>query len=350
MDLDPDYYLKLLLDSGLTKEKIDEEIKKKKEEYGDLLTDEGALYSLVLEKGLLDKNIKISELLQGAKGIIEVKVLKKFENKPPVVFFLSDDTGECKAACWDQEISQKIKVGDRIRLRNFRTKTWQGELQIQIDKNTNVEILDKKESLIEEFQKEFIVVKVFPKKAYSKGEYKSIILSSEGKEVRAVLWNSQASVNLLPGMVVSFEDINWRNNEIHVNEKSKIKIVKMPNVNSPDLIPPEGKAVLFGTFEAPNLYFFEICALCERAFKNGKCMFCQSTQSKKSAIVVGNLLTEKGMIKIKIFRAEKILDIPLESIEETLKKFEGMKMYFFGELRKNAYFGDEEFIVQNVYR
>ncbi len=97
--------------------------------------------------------MKISELKIGQKADIEATVTDIDEPRTFVRFgrtlrvataTLKDDSGDVKLSLWNEDID-RVKVGDKISLKDGFVKEFQGEKQVTTGKLGKIEVLGKKE-------------------------------------------------------------------------------------------------------------------------------------------------------------------------------------------------------------
>ncbi len=142
-----DVIKKIREDTGLTDKEIKEKIKIKRNELGDLVSEEGAAYIIASELGVsLFKEVevggvyKIQEIVAGMRNVDVVgKVLQTFE---PRTFkkadrvgqvgslILGDETGRIRVTIWDDRVnwlkSGKIKPDQVIKIKGAYSKEAQG--------------------------------------------------------------------------------------------------------------------------------------------------------------------------------------------------------------------------------
>ncbi len=221
--------------SGLSEEEIRERVKKKKEELGGLITEEGAAYIVASEMGidLLRYEIKDDKICDIVPTMttanITGKVIftfkpKEFESRGIKGKFASvivaDETGKIRVVLWnkDAELVYQIKEGDILRIRNGLVKENRfGEPEIHVTQNTRLiinpkgvninvktpeERLRKIAELKEPMQSVDVLCKVvrifepreFVREDGSKGKVVNLFVGDETGIARLVLWNEDVSL------------------------------------------------------------------------------------------------------------------------------------------------------------
>lgn len=95
--------------------------------------------------------MKVKDLRNNGKvDSIELKIVKKDATREVTTKFGSvmkvcdaigeDETGQVKITLWNNEI-EKVKLNDKIKIKNGFTKEWQGELQLSAGKYGTLEII-----------------------------------------------------------------------------------------------------------------------------------------------------------------------------------------------------------------
>lgn len=131
----------------MPKDKFEEEIKKRDDEYEGLLSEEAIAYLIVDELGrnIMDKAI-ISELKDGESVSLEVKVEdikepREFKRKDGstgqvVNIVIKDETAKCRLTLWDKDVEavkkSRIKKGSRIKIVNGYVKVSDFGVEINI--------------------------------------------------------------------------------------------------------------------------------------------------------------------------------------------------------------------------
>ncbi len=221
--------------SGLEEDEIKEKVRKKKEELGGLITEEGAAYIVASEMGIdllryEIKDDKISDIVPTmATANVTGKVIftfkpREFEKNGVKGKFASiiiaDETGRIRVVLWnkDADLVYQIKEGDILRIRNgFVKENKFGEPEIHVTQNTRLivnpkgvninvktpeERLRKIAELKEPMQNVDILCKVvrvfepreFTREDGSKGKVVNLFVGDETGIARLVLWNEDVSL------------------------------------------------------------------------------------------------------------------------------------------------------------
>jgi replication factor A1 len=131
----------------MAKDKFDEEIRKRFDEYEGLLSEEAIAYLLVdeLGKNVMDK-MRISDLKEGDSvslvvNVEDVKDPREFKRKngnvgQVVNIDVKDETGRCRLTLWDKDVETvkdgRIKKGSRIKIVNGYVKVSDFGTEINI--------------------------------------------------------------------------------------------------------------------------------------------------------------------------------------------------------------------------
>jgi len=145
----PEAIIKRISEKGLSEQEIQEKIKKKQEEYGGLLTEAGAAYSIAKELGIeMDfepKNeIMIKDLSEGMTNVnlsvtvdqaSSVREFDKDGRKGTVAnFTVSDNTGKINMVVWnkEKEAMEKIMNGSVLKVLNAYAKLRNDSLEVNV--------------------------------------------------------------------------------------------------------------------------------------------------------------------------------------------------------------------------
>ena len=131
----------------ISKDKFEEEIRKRFDEYEGLLSEDAIAYLIVDELGrnVMDK-VTISELKDGESVSLEVKVEdikepREFKKKDGstgqvVNVVIKDETAKCRLTLWDKDVeavkNSRIKKGSRIKIVNGYVKVSDFRVEINI--------------------------------------------------------------------------------------------------------------------------------------------------------------------------------------------------------------------------
>lgn len=169
MNISYDELYNILLNAGFTDEQIIIEIKEKKKNYHDYISDEGSLFlvakdhNLIIEQEIYDEIedvdidefvINISEVNENMTNIVIIgKISKVFginsfmhkDGTPGRVgsFMINDGTGEIKIVLWNEQVkiikNKYFKVGELIRILNgYCRKNKNESLEIHISKKGKI--------------------------------------------------------------------------------------------------------------------------------------------------------------------------------------------------------------------
>lgn len=224
---------KIMDESDLSKEEIEEKIEEKREKYGGLLTEAGAAYSIAKDLGIEEEKppkkrnkgsqeVKIKEVSNDQKNVdLEARVKRIYATKEfqreeregdVTNLEIKDDTGEIKVALWNKKpVVEKMNKNDPIKITNGYVKERNDEIEINVGSYGSIEILE--ESEIPEIEKKeettdkikpgmdnidiyARVERVFPMNKFKKGEREgkvtNILIRDEKGKARLVLWGEQA--------------------------------------------------------------------------------------------------------------------------------------------------------------
>jgi ssDNA-binding replication factor A large subunit len=119
-----------LVEDVITYDKFLNEIEKRREKYGGLLTDIAIAYIIVDEYGKNPGNTyKIKFLIDGINATVKGEVVEIFEkenikSKDKVLTVkkikIKDDTGTCIVTFWNRDIPklENVKIGNRVKIVN----------------------------------------------------------------------------------------------------------------------------------------------------------------------------------------------------------------------------------------
>ncbi len=264
-------------------------------------------------------------------------------NYKSLIEFISESSGVPV-----EEIERKIEA-KRAKLAGLISKEGAAqviaaELNVSFDKQ-----LIKLSQIVPGMRKINIVgqiINLFPVREYSKngrsGRVASFVLADETTNVRAVLWDENHIDLIAKGQinektVVEITNASVRNGEIHLSSFSEIKIsdkniknlvLEKPifekfivNFNSNDKV--STRAFIIRLFEPK---FFEVCPEC-----------------KKKINEVGECQTHGKVIPEKRALLSFVLDDGTDSIRAVM-----FAMMATGQVRKNAMFNRNEFIVEDL--
>ena len=136
-----------LVSDLITRENFINEIKRRREKYGNLLTDEAIAYMIVDEMERNPGNrMKIGDLYDGIHATVEAKIYKinpieiiegKGKKHRILKVIIRDETGECQLILWNEEIDklgQKLHEGGEVKIINGYVRENIYGLQISLGK------------------------------------------------------------------------------------------------------------------------------------------------------------------------------------------------------------------------
>ena len=244
-----------LLETILSKEQIEEQIEKKISDFHGLLTREVAVKLIAKEHGLLkDKEqfFKIKDIKPGTRKINVIAKIGRINKevihtsgKRSRGMLIKDDTGGISLTLWNDDLAffKKLKVGDELLVKNAYEKFnslslgYNGTLEITL--HSPFTSLSDAENGNYVHVKEFIS-KIEGKKSYEKDRQKKTLFSfiikdvnNEKNEKRCVIWeNVERGEKLETGDEVIIENAFVRNNELHINENTRLLVKKHRNLVS----------------------------------------------------------------------------------------------------------------------
>jgi len=218
------------------------------------------------------------------------------------------------------------------------------------------------------------IIEMSPVREFNKngrsGRIGSFILADDSSNIRTVLWDENHIDLIVKGEivkegVVEIANASIRNGELHLGSFSEIKtcdkvfesiVVDKPvsekrivdfNVN--DSV--SARAFIVNMFEPK---FFEICPECRKKAVDGECKEHGKVIPQKRALL--GLVVDDGSDSIratifndeleKIFSKEEIDNSELFAIKK--KEFLGKEMLIKGNVRKNAMFDSNDFIIDSL--
>jgi ssDNA-binding replication factor A large subunit len=286
---------KIIQETNLTKDELEERIEEKIVELSNLVSPEGAAYIIAKEEGLdllekRDRSLKIKNVIPKMKNvevigkIIEISEMREFDTgarKGKVQnVVIGDETGKIRVTFWNDktDLIKDLKEGDVIRVRNGYTKAnIFGIPEIHMGKGSNV-IKEKID----------IEVKDIPEKK-SAEIFKTLV------------------------------------------DRKFLKDLK-----ENDFV--EVKAAVVSTFENEYITCPECNSKIEKINDSFVCNDHGKVEPKKNLIVKGYL--DDGTATFRF--------VSFKEVAEKIKNFEGKDMIYIGRIKKNEYFGDLEMIINDV--
>ncbi len=395
-------------ETDLTDEDIDKKIEERKEKYGGLLNDKGALFSIAKDNGIdvesghepeptevadLDPQIQNVTIKGTIKKIYPVKEWKKEDREGRVGNIeVKDNTGEVKIVLWNDKCDMieenELEVGDKIKIANGRLKERNEKIEISSGDITTIEEEDlpevtqevkKIKDLEPGMQEVNLFAKVgaaFPVKEFERngkpGKVANAIIY-DGEKARLVLWNQNASwtKKLEQGDTIKIEGAYTKENngrtELHLGWRGRV--VPEPS-NAPELPDPPKKtnkrknikeleegdtytdvfAVIVDTY-SPNLV--KLCPKCRKKAEDE----CPECGEKTVPVLIQNLVLDDGteVIRAVAFRekAEELVGFSPDEYAENPEVFDkkallGKEMIFSGQVKLNPVNKEKEFIIHNA--
>jgi replication factor A1 len=198
------YIKKIIEETGLSKQEIQEKVNNKKEELKGLISDEGALFVIAKELGvdvkeenkelLKDIDINIADLTLNMKNIVvagrvkEIYAVRSFNREGRETgyvgnFLLHDQTGDIRITLWDEHVkifqNENFDINELVKIVNGTPKSGRfGGMEIHIGRFSNI-ILSPED----------IDYKLYPKIEFKLSKIKEINLnlksiSIEGKIIQ----------------------------------------------------------------------------------------------------------------------------------------------------------------------
>ncbi|MEM3664805.1 MAG: OB-fold nucleic acid binding domain-containing protein [Candidatus Jordarchaeales archaeon] len=226
--------------TGVSRKELQQLIEKKKKEMGGLISDEGALHLVARDLGVAFSEIDeykpvkvyVKDLRPEMRSVTitgrvnRIYPVREFEKRGVkgkiASMIVSDLTGDIRVVLWGDHVDlvekEKIREGMIIRvIKGYIKEGLKGELEVHVGKGGSLEIepegIDDKEypviekrlvklgDLVPEMQDvdvEATIQKIYPTTIFSResgeGKRKSVILSDETGNVRAILWNESAEL------------------------------------------------------------------------------------------------------------------------------------------------------------
>jgi hypothetical protein len=395
---------------GLSEAALKEKIKAKQAEYGGLLTEAGAAYSIAKELGVelgfdtgpVGPSLRINQLTEGMRdvsltarveSISAPRTFRKDGREGTVVdFMITDDTGTARLVLWnkDSSLTDTIEKGSMLDIKNAYTKT-RDVIELHIGNAGTVAVVKaiaavqetktcKLEELKEGAQDVDCIVRVasiFAPHEYERDGKKRTMLSAivtDGTSIkRLVLWEPHSGVILHEGDAIRVEDGYVKANrkgeiELHLGNKGRL----VPGVETtiPSITPAfnrvftkdisgdaksqEIRATIVDVY-VPTL--LEICSSCGSVLRELMCVKCNApTEPSYSLIVNAELDDGSGVIRGTFYRAnaERLLGFTGKDFKGNRALFDerksavlGSEFVFTGDVRAVPQFNRLEFIVRD---
>jgi len=236
-----------MLSEVMGKEEIEAEVKKQEERFAGLLTRETALFVIAKEKGLVkERFVKLAEVAKSLRTVnVRGRVLRVYPELKSerngkeirsVRVHLGDESGERTLVLWNEDVKRLVEIclDDVVEVRGTYVREeelhlgYRGELKVvERAPITNIDVL-RENSIVNVIGK---ISEIFPEYFYlqnGKDEFMSSFEITNGsKKVRVVLWHEPALARELSvGSVVRLENTVYKNNELHVNRRSRVVVLK----------------------------------------------------------------------------------------------------------------------------
>ncbi|MEM5829246.1 MAG: OB-fold nucleic acid binding domain-containing protein [Candidatus Aenigmatarchaeota archaeon] len=302
--------------SGLSREELMKKIKEKREEFSDLLTEEGAAYLVANELGLdlVEKRRRELEIKNIVPGMKSVSFVGRVFNITPIInferqdgssgkvvnIFVGDDTGFVRIPLWNDQAKLveegELKLGDSVQVTNGLAKEGIYGIEVSI------------------------------------GRYGFI---------------NKIECESLP----SLEYLRKK----HLQQTDRVAIK--------DLRPGKAEIVATVVHIFKGKFFFDVCPECENTLvKKDQKLLCpqHGEVSPSKALLITTIVDDgTGNIRAVFFRdqAEKVLQVSAKELEEMdeEKRYEVIKQWLLGRelqltgrVKKNIAFNRIEFIVSEA--
>ena len=400
---------KTILEAGtISEQELNEKIKAKKEEFGNLLTEAGAAYSVSKELGIEIKkeiatfnDLKVKDLADGLNSItltVRVKTARaprffeKGDKKGNVTNFqVYDETGNANFVLWnDAELAEKIQTNSTIKIINAYAKNNNGNIEIHSSAKGKVEFVEN--SAIPEQEEKIYklneitpnlddvnffarVERIYPiyefnKKNGSTGKVASTIINDGESSKKLVLWDNHTALTekLQPNDLIKVEGAYTRTNnnelEIHMgwkgrittNAKANIPMIKRNRKTISQLTDEKEVEVKADVVEIYSPTIIQLCGKCKAMARDGTCPKCNSTESVYSLIVNAEIDDGTGVIRGTFYRdqAEKFLGLKANDFKADNSLFDsrkkqllGEELIFFGQVKDVPDYNRKELIIRN---
>jgi ssDNA-binding replication factor A large subunit len=392
---------KIVGSGKMTQAELESQIKEKQEEYGGLLTEAGAAYSIARDMGI-DLGIKederhatpVSSLKPDLEGVdITGTVTRVFPPKEwkkdtrsgrVASITINDGTGEVRVTLWNNDCDLidkgSVQQGAKVEIQNASSRERNGITELSVGMRGRVVIkqeapeastlkLDKLESGMNDVNAYARVVRVFAPTEFQretgKGRVATIIVT-DGTERRLALWDDNAAwaEKAKAGDVVKVEGAyvkeNRGNLELHLGWRGRLLLNPTSAPKLPDVklggerveirdLGDEGfkeiRATVVRAFP-PNV--FSVCAKCGARAEGEHC----GAPAKAAMVVSAELDDGTGVVRASLFReaAEKLLGFTADDYAKKPKvfkedKLEGKEYVFVGRVKRNEQFNRIDFVV-----
>ncbi|MBY9007569.1 MAG: DUF2240 family protein [Candidatus Lokiarchaeota archaeon] len=265
-----DYIKKIIEETGLHKNEIEDLVKKKKEELKGLISEEGALFIIAKELGvdikdqdsdyLEDIEINISDITSNMRNIILVGRIKEilrihtFDKKDGSTgkvgsFLLSDSSGDIRVVIWDDKTEiledDHFKIDELVKLVNGYAKEGKYGIEVHIgnlgkiilspndinhkkypkikpigivpinDINLTQRLISLQGKVIEKGR-----INEFEKKDGTAGKVSSIFLKDSTSNIKVTIWDDKIDQlnNIETGNFIKITNLNPKKNKFDPNQ------------------------------------------------------------------------------------------------------------------------------------
>lgn len=399
---------KIQAQTKMKKEEIMKKIAEKQEEYGGLLTEAGAAYSIAKELGVkmngetkdeepnetISSDVKIRDLKEGMTSVnatvsvAAVYPTKHFEtgsrSGEVTNIEINDDTGVTRLVVWGRTAEvAKISKNATLRVTNAYTKNNRERIELHIGNKGSFEAKNAAERLTKlEDVKDGMdnidfyarVMRVFPVYEFDKdgrpGKVSSASVTDGTETRRLVFWNEQADAakDIATNEIIKVENAYARKNnelELHLgfrgrvlrNQSADIAEVKVERKKIKDLTDDKGVEIKADVVEVYQPTIIRLCAKCKAMLRDDVCEKCGEKNTVNSMIVNAELDDGTSVIRGTFYRdkAEQLLGIKADdfsgsSFDEKKQSVLGVEFVFFGEIKNVPEYGRKEFIVRSFTR
>ncbi len=153
---------RVVSETGLDKEEIEEEVEDKMEEFSGMVSEEGAIHLVAKEHdvkitGAKDKELKVENIVPGMRkvnikarvtNILDPNTFERDSGEEGQVqnVILADDTGSIRLTLWDEqtEIAEKVGEGDTIEIVGaYSVEDNRGNAELRLGDESQVKMADE---------------------------------------------------------------------------------------------------------------------------------------------------------------------------------------------------------------
>ncbi len=395
--------IKKIMASGKVEEpELHTRIRDKQEEYGGLLTEAGAAYSVAKDMGI-DLGLKEDE--RTAMPIADVKpdlegvdivgtVTQVFpvhewakETRSGKVgnIIIKDQSGEIRVALWNNDCdlieNGALQRGTQVTVQNASSRQRNDITELSVGGRARVVIkpgvaedsairLEAIEEGMNDVSAYARIVRVFPvtefERENGKGRVAAMVVT-DGTERRLALWddNTKWASRAKDGDIVKVEGAYVKKNRdsLELNLGWRGRLILNPE-SAPELPDsrPQSERVTINDLQAGDTYKelravvvrvfppteFEICSKCGAKASGEHC----NAPTKKTLILNAEIDDGTGVIRATLFRdlAEKFIGTSGEEYDASKfreEEFTGKELLFRGQAKENEAFNRKEFVVRD---